>query len=147
MKEGVELWSWVIGLSVSIGGLSLLGLALWAERHRATREAREAEVPYAEVEPPRTPSGFRYVDAEESGRNIHEGNEGRPSDPQVGDLVTACVVDKTDAEERSDRLVARVVWPRETYVRARLVSSRPGGLSEVVDIPRAAIITSRRLTG
>lgn len=67
----------------------------------------------------------------------------RALDPKPGDLVTAYIIRDREGHPTQDRLTARVLWPRETYVRARIfgIRPKPNGVRPrvIVDVPRQAI--------
>jgi hypothetical protein len=172
LPEGVvDLWeggptegaSWVfVGMfaAMSLGAVLAIAGIYWAEHVQARREAWAAEHPHEQVEPPCVPEQYQHVDRDrldESDREvldeIHKKREAAPDhDPAIGDLVTT-FVDLVDNGQRvRDWVVARVVWPRETYVRARVVATgrAAAGLvsaQDTVDVPRETIATVIHLTG
>ena len=145
-----------IVMSIMLGGCALaVGGVLWAVRRGAKRDAWEAAHPYVDVEPAQQPGHYRFIDAEELGaeelRAVDEyfaRTYGRPgagdSDPQVGDVVSAYVLWQPDGELVRERVAARVLWPRDTYVRGRLLHSDGGAV--VLDVPRSCVAGILHLT-
>jgi hypothetical protein len=153
---------WVItGLWVATAAATF-GFAFWSDRKTKERLAWEAEHPYPQVEPPRVPESYRYVEREELDQaahtqveKLHEIVFKKPQapdvDPAFGDVVIAFVEVVEDGELVQDCFVGRVLWPRDTYVRA-FVRVRPKyrahGVSrgDVIDIPREAIASVVHVT-
>jgi hypothetical protein len=153
---------WVItGLWVATAAATF-GFAFWSDRKTKERLAWEAEHPYPQVEPPRVPESYRYVEREELDQAAHKQIETlheiafkKPQttdlDPAFGDLVIAFVEVVEDGKTVQDCFIGRVLWPRNTYVRA-LVRFSPKhqahGVSkrDVIDIPREAIASVVHVT-
>lgn len=142
-----------VGLGLGMLGAVAGGL-IWAHRRAAAREKWEAAHPYPEVEKPAVPRRFRFVDVDELDAErlkkideIFAEKYGRPrageNDPQVGDIVAAHIV---YAKSENGGLVqapvlARVLWPRMTYVRALMLPAK----TRVLDIPRTALAGAIRV--
>ena len=147
--EQVIIWALTLGM-----GTLAVGALIWGSRRAVAREEWETAHPYPEVEKPKLPLRFRFVNADElETERFEEIDErfareyGRPrageNDPQVGDVVATHIV---YARAEDGGLVrapvsARVLWPRETYVRALMLPGR----TRVLDIPRTAIAGTARL--
>jgi hypothetical protein len=153
---------------VLVGMLAVITLApviavagmYWAHRHNEDRQAWQAEHPHEQVEPPRVPEHYQHVDRdslEPSDREaldaIHTDLEAAPDhDPAIGDLVTTFVDLVVDGEQVRDWIGARVVWPRETYVRARVgpmgtTAAKLVSEGDSIDVPRETIASVVHLTG
>lgn len=155
--------SWVLAGVWVTTVAGILGFGFWAHRRITQRETWEAEHPYPQVEPPQVPEHYRYVerDALDAAANkqvgeLHEVAFKQPPapdfEPAIGDIVIAFVELEHDGKRVQDCLVARVLWPRETYVRA-LVFVEPQqqaqhgvGKRELIDIPREAIASVVHVT-
>ncbi len=155
---------WILGLSAAVAAVAPLALMGWMAHATGECEAYEAAHPYQDIEPRQVPAHYRYIDSdaldegcredvESLHRNVFQCPPSMGLEPQVGDAVT-CYVEVTtdDGKMVQDRITARVAWPQETYVRARLFRKatpdkdgklrRPG----FVDIPRSAIAGVAHLT-
>ena len=136
---------------VAIAFLPAAGSILIWHFEQKAKEKKDAEPTYPEVEPPSVPEDYRYINRDELDdrcradlQALFEKQFKRPPaddfDPQTGDVVTAYVEHVSDGQGRQ---TARVLWPRGSYVRARLYGLRPGQDGArprvTVDIPRSAI--------
>jgi hypothetical protein len=161
--EPTEGAQWVLyGMLVAMALAPAIAFAgmYWADRHHERREAWAAEHPHEQVEPPRVPEHYRYVDRDVLEPSDHAAldqmHARRPAapdhDPAIGDLVITFVDLVVDGEPVRDWIVARVVWPRDTYVRARVgpTGSAAAGLisaRDIIDVPRETIASAVHLTG
>lgn len=138
---------------------AVAGVLMWRVEQKM-KAAKEAEPTYREVEPPTIPKGYSYIDRDDLDARCRADLEAlfqklfkQPSaddlDPQTGDLVAAYVSQDSD-EVEPKRQTARVLWPRKTYVRARVygLASRPDGTRPrvIVDIPRRTIAGVMHMT-
>ena len=158
--EGAQWVLYAMLVAVTLAPAIAFAGIYWADLHHERRQAWAAEHPHEQVEPPHVPEHYRYVDRdvlEPSDRavldQIHAKRPAAPDhDPAIGDLVITFVDLDVDGERVRDWIVARVVWPRDTYVRARVGSmgSAAGGLlsaRDIIDVPRETIASVVHLTG
>lgn len=139
---------------------AVVGVLMWRVEQKFEAK-KDAEPTYPEVEPPTIPEGYRYVDRDELDdrcradlQTLFQKLFKRPPtddrDPQTGDVITAYVEHGNDGESTRNRQVARVLWPRGSYVRARLYGLAPGpdGIRPrvVVDVPRSSIAAVLQMT-
>lgn len=161
-----ELSEWIFGGSIAaifVAGLGAIGLVLVAERRQAQRVEWAAAHPHEQVEPPTVPTEYQFINRDGLAQldrdvldQIHTREWEQPPasdhEPTIGDVVLTFVDVDVDGERVHAWVAARVVWPRETYVRAQ-VFARHEALGErvidrsQVDIPREAIASVLHLTG
>ena len=145
---------WVTWGSLAVLAIGAVGSMLLADRMKTKREEHEALHPFPEVEPPRIPKTYRYIDRSELSdacrddlASLHESVLRREpvdeSEARIGDFITAYVEVMKDGKPIVERVTARVLWPRETYVRARVFgmgsAKGPPGTRPSIDVPRSAI--------
>lgn len=139
------------------------GILMWRveQKVKADKDAEPAEPTYPEVEPPTSPESYHYIardelddrcrtDLEALFQKLFKRPPAEDLDAKTGDFVTAYVSDGPEDGAAPKRQAARVLWPRKTYVRARIygLEPKPDGSRPrvIVDIPRGAIAGIAHMT-
>lgn len=157
---------WILGGSfagLAALGVAFIGLALYAERCKERREQWAVAHPHEQVEPPTLPTAYRFVERDAVASEqlaeldrLYQGElEQVPAlddEPAIGDFAAAVTEVFTDGKRVRAWVATRVEWPRETYVRARVIAWHSAldqcvSHGEQIDIPREAIVSVMHWTG